>query len=127
MHQEVKHIPRLKNITGLILKEKLEEHNLNLMELKRIMLEKFELDIPYTTLDGWLCQSRPLVDWQVMAVAKYFKMSLEEFCYGVGMPPKDLERLLTEERNKRLKIEQELYFLQKEMDSQQDLFKEVGL
>ena len=118
---------KIENIAAVIFKEKLEEYGLNLMEFKVLLFTKYGHDIPYTTLDGWLCSSRPLVDWQIVVVARFFKMTLEEFNFGTSMKTKDYERLITEQRNRALKAEQELYFLEQEIKSQMPLFGEMSL
>lgn len=70
---------RKTNIISFILKEILEERDLNLS------LVSTQTGISYNTLHEWLSGNRtPMADENLLTLSKYLNLSITYLCYGIG-------------------------------------------
>lgn len=73
-----------------ILEKLLKEHNISARELAR------QVGIPQSTLNNYLSGRGPTKPEQILAIAKYFNVSMELLLFGEDDRPPTLNDVLTE-------------------------------
>lgn len=96
-----------------VLFELMEKHGINRQQLADTT------GVPYTTLQGWTESAEPKVQDNLIKIAKFFNVSLEYLCYGIGLDEDDYERLLDEKEKRIKELEMQNYFLEAEKKNQQ--------